>query len=104
MASLNDLPDFPKGFRTESIDDIFAGYIITTAEKAAAGAPVCSGLDRLTLCFLSTKNGYTFLGSHYQPPPNIVDVRHGEVMALQDATRQALRMEGYKLAAMKSDA
>lgn len=85
-----------------SLDDIvqnIAGYNYFTAGEACAalGQPSMGSLDLLTICLLTTNNGFVLVGKSAPASAANFDAELGRKLAYEDAVRQLWPLMGYAL-------
>lgn len=62
------------------------------------------GLDTLTICLVTMKNGFTVVGKSAPASPENFDMMKGRELAYEDAIRQLWPLEGYLLCERNSQA
>ena len=85
-----------------SLDDI--DYAIAAENYFTAGAaanaleqPSSPALDLLTICILTTRNGFTVIGKSAPASPENFDADKGRTFARDDAVRQLWPLMGFAL-------
>jgi hypothetical protein len=85
-----------------TLDDInktIAGEAYFTAGEAcsALGIPAMEGLNILTICLLTMRNGFTVVGKSAPASPANFNLELGRKFAREDAVRQLWPLLGYAL-------
>lgn len=85
-----------------SLDDIkdniaAENYFTAGAALQALGQPCSQAHDLLTICILTTFNGFTVIGKSAVASPENFDAEKGRTFAREDAIRQLWPLMGYEL-------
>jgi hypothetical protein len=79
-------------------DAIVAENYLNVGEACRAmGQPTPIGLDLMTLCFLTMKNGFVVVGKSAPASPENFDEEKGKTFAREDAIRQLWPLMGFSL-------
>jgi hypothetical protein len=91
----------PNRVTLQHLKDQVAGYVTYTAGDAARalGLPASAAQDVFTICVLTTKNGFTVLGTSAPADPGNFNAELGGKIAFDNALEQLWLLEGYLLRA-----
>lgn len=81
----------------EMLDAQIAGYITARVSDIFKDVPGYSALQCLTICIITTKNGFTLVGKSACASPENFDHDLGVKIAYEDARKQLWALEGYQL-------
>jgi hypothetical protein len=72
-------------------------HYLNAGEAVLPESSTAHSLDLLTLCFVTTRNGFVIVGKSAPASPENFDKAKGETFAYEDAIRQLWPLMGYAL-------